>query len=500
MSVARAAGERLAALRALMRAARLAAYIVPSSDAHSSEYVAERDMRRRWLSGFTGSAGTAVVTLADARTWTDGRYFLQAERELDASAGWQLMKDRLPETPTIEAWLGSVLARGDAVGLDPYVMSYGAVKRMAGVLAKAGVALTPTPDGGNLVDAVWGAEQPAAPCARIVTHPVSRAGASVADKLGRLREALRKEACAALVVTALDEVAWLFNIRGGDVECNPVAIAYGVVTLDSATLCVDAGKLDDHVRAHLAESGVGVAPYADAAALAAAVAGRVWLDPASCNYAVYSAVLAGGAAEPAIAAAAAAAAAAGGSAPAPAAGAGADTGARVLERMSPLQLLKAIKNPVELQGACVCARVRASCGRRCQASRVRRVCPPQALAPASPPPRPLPPPPRRHARRAPARRRRAHHVPVVARGGRQAAGGPAPRPRRAAGAGADRGVRRGGARRHAPGRRRVRGPVLPHHRRLRRQRCDHPLPRRARHGGARRRRRHVLAGLGRPVP
>lgn len=325
-AVGRTAGDKLAALRALMRQAQLAAYIVPTSDAHNSEYVSERDQRRRFLSHFTGSAGTAVVTHAEAKLWTDGRYYLQATQELDAGAGWGLMKDRLPETPTIEAWLASTLARGDAVGVDPATLTFGAVKRMSGVFDKAGLVLKPT--AGSLVDAVWGGDQPAPPAGRVVAHPTSFAGASVPDKLGRVREALAREGCAALVVSALDEVAWLFNVRGSDVECNPVAVAFGLVTADGgATLCVDAAKLDADAVAHLDAAGVAVAPYDAIAGLVGGTPGKLWLDPSSCNYAVYTAALAGGA----------------------------PPEARVLERMSPIQLLKAIKNPVEVQGACVAA-------------------------------------------------------------------------------------------------------------------------------------------------
>jgi Xaa-Pro aminopeptidase len=344
-AAARSAADKLAALRALMRGARLAAYVVPTADAHNSEYVSDRDQRRTFISGFTGSAGTAVVTLEHgAHLWTDGRYYLQASTELDAGAGWQLKKDRLPETPTIEAWLAATLARGDAVGVDPFTFTYGAVKRMRPVLEAAGLALTtssPEAQGSpapNLVDAVWGADQPPAPCSRVWVHDAAHAGATVGDKLAAIRAALAKEGAQALVLAALDEVAWAFNIRGADVECNPVAIAYGLVTADGrATLCIDTGKLDDAARAHLAAAGVDVAPYDAAPALARALPGRVWLDPSTVNYALYQQVVEGDAK-----------AAGGGAGSAPPSSAAA---ARVLEKMSPVQLLKAVKNPVEAQGA-----------------------------------------------------------------------------------------------------------------------------------------------------
>lgn len=336
--VARTAAAKLSALRALMREAKLAAYVIPTSDAHNSEYVSKRDERRTFISGFTGSAGTAVVTLNEAKLWTDGRYYLQASKELDASAGWGLMKDRLPETPTIEAWLSTQagLSKGDAIGLDPFNLTFGAVKRMSAAFSKAGLTLQAVnPEGVNLVDRVWGSEQPPAPCSRLVAHPVQYSGVSVPDKLAQIREALRKEGCDALVVAALDEVAWAFNVRGSDVECNPVSIAYGIVTLTGATLCIDSAKLDADVSAHLAAAGVTIAPYEQVTSLVRSLPGKVWLDPASCNYALYQEALAGAAAD-------------GNSATASAAST--DPSTRVLEKMSPIQLMKAVKNKTEMEG------------------------------------------------------------------------------------------------------------------------------------------------------
>lgn len=228
-----------------------AAYVIPSTDAHSSEYIAPHgesgppyrtsmtssccyptastsfdrsispyraDARREFISGFSGSAGTAVVTAADAKLWTDGRYFLQATKQLDASAGWALMKAGLPETPSIEAWLASSLAAGEVVGLDPTVTTLGSVKTMRATLEKKGIRLCTTLRS-NLVDEVWGAEQPPAPSAPVMVQTLRYTGSITADKVARVQAALAKEGASALVVTALDEIAWLFNIRGGDIEC-----------------------------------------------------------------------------------------------------------------------------------------------------------------------------------------------------------------------------------------------------------------------------------------
>lgn len=265
-----------------------------------------------------------MVTLSDARLWTDGRYFLQAEAQLDRDAGWSLMRDRLPETPSVEAWLASALARGDIVGVDPLLFPIGTVRRFRSALAKAGVALA-APGHSNLVDAVWGAEQPPPPAAPLMVHPDARAGATVPDKLARIRAAMAGAGAGALVLAACDEVMWAFNVRGGDVECNPVALSYGLVTPDAATLFVDAVKVTPDVRAHLDAAGVAVAPYDSALAAVAAAPGRVWLDASAASFAVYEAAM--------------------GARPA------AEADARVLERMSPVQLLKAVKNGAELEGA-----------------------------------------------------------------------------------------------------------------------------------------------------
>ena len=263
-----AAARRLAELRRLMAQCQppLAAYIVPSSDAHASEYVAEHDKRRAFLCGFTGSAGTAVVTGTEALLWTDGRYFLAAQQQL-APGLWRLMKDRLRGTPSVEDWLAGALPRGARVGLDPRLFSVAGVRRLQARLAQAGAALDTSAARGNLVDAVWGSEagrfeggaptapQPPPPSAPAFVHPVRFAGASLEEKLARVRAALRIEGCAALVVAALDEVAWLLNLRGADVQCCPVVAAYAFVTLDGAVLCVDARKLGAETRAHLAAGG-----------------------------------------------------------------------------------------------------------------------------------------------------------------------------------------------------------------------------------------------------
>jgi Xaa-Pro aminopeptidase len=341
------AAGKLATLRGHMASAGLAAYVVPSSDAHNSEYIADRDARRAFISDFTGSAGTAVITHTDARLWTDGRYFLQANMQLDASAGWKLMRDREKETPSIEEWLAKSLAAGEVVGIDPYLFSVAAVRRMQAALDRAGIQLD-TAARANPVDTVWGSEQPAQPCTPVVLHPLKYAGVTHSQKVADVQRALEKEGAVGLVVTALDELAWLFNIRGGDVECNPVTIAYAVVTTEEAVLCIDEAKLTPQVREHLGP-GVRIAPYGAVLDVVRGLAarGRVWVDPATCNYAVYGAALAAatGTNKSGVAASTGSVTAGGSSGPA-----SAPASSAVLEKPSPLTLAKALKNSAEIDG------------------------------------------------------------------------------------------------------------------------------------------------------
>ena len=226
------------------------------------------------------------------------------------------MRDRLPETPSIEAWLSSTLSRGDVVGLDPFLFPIGTVRRFRGAFDKAGVVLAADVHD-NAVDAVWRDEQPPAPCAPLVVHPLRYAGMSVGDKLARLRTAMAAADAAALVLVACDEVMWTFNIRGGDVDCNPIALSYGVITASEAVLYIDERKVTPEAEAHLRDNNVRVAPYSSIVVDVRALPGRVWLDPANASHALLDA--------------------AGGS-------------SRVIERMSPVQLLKAVKNDAELEG------------------------------------------------------------------------------------------------------------------------------------------------------
>lgn len=201
------------------------AYIIPSCDAHQSEYIAACDNRRSFVSGFDGSSGTAVITHEDAALWTDGRYYLQAEKQLDSN--WSLMKEGLPEVPTQSEWLSKTLPQGSRVGVDPFLMSYDIWKKLSKGLASSGHTLVPVDK--NLVDLVWD-EKPPPPSSPIVPLGVRYTGEPWQEKIESVRKEMSKKNAQALVITALDETAYLFNLRGSDIEFNPVFFAYTVLT------------------------------------------------------------------------------------------------------------------------------------------------------------------------------------------------------------------------------------------------------------------------------
>lgn len=219
--------EKVRGMRVLMASHGIDAYIVPSGDAHASEYVASRDERRAWLTGFTGSAGTAVITMKEALCWTDGRYFQQAGKQL--SEPWQLMRENIDESL-------SSFCRGKRVGIDPTLATLRLVEEV-----------DPVPVERNLVDLLWSVRRPPG-----AFHPVIRVdgGEKTSDKLRRVRERMEEASLSALCVNALDQIAWLFNLRGSDIECNPVFFSYALVTMSRAYLFVgrDDVEVDDEVE------------------------------------------------------------------------------------------------------------------------------------------------------------------------------------------------------------------------------------------------------------
>ncbi len=279
--------ERLLALREAMRERGISAYIVPGTDPHGSEYIPAYWKEREWISGFTGSAGTAVVLLEDAGLWTDSRYFLQADAEL-ANSGIVLFKDGVTGTPSINQWLMDQLEAGAVVGVNPEMFSVNAYATMESMLTGAGVELTTV----DLIKQIWTENRPKLSTEPFYVLDVAYSGQAVADKLSVVRAEMAKVKADVYVLSALDEIAWLFNIRGTDVDYNPVVIAYATVTSHAATLFVDQAKLTDELRAYFAQSGVTLAHYADAIVALQTIdtSEAVLCDGARMNRALYDAI------------------------------------------------------------------------------------------------------------------------------------------------------------------------------------------------------------------
>lgn len=251
--------QRLASLREVMKREHLAAFIFPSTDAHQSEYVADHWLGRAWVSGFNGSAGTAVVTMTSAALWTDSRYFLAAEEQLHGTE-FQLMKLRIPGTPSIAEWLGKELAdvASPEVGLDGWVNSYAATSCLISDLRKAGGITVRT----NLdpLAEIW-KDRPSIPENPVEIQPLEYAGEDATSKIQRIRKALRTYHADGILVSALDDIAWTLNLRGTDVHCNPVFVSYLLIASDKVSLFVDEAKVSAEVRAYLEAHGVSLYNY-----------------------------------------------------------------------------------------------------------------------------------------------------------------------------------------------------------------------------------------------
>lgn len=256
--------QRVADLIMEMNKYSYAAYIIPSGDEHQSEYPAAADLRRQYISGFSGSAGTAIVLSNGTRAlWTDGRYFLQADDELDCN--WLMMRSGLPGVPTIVEFLRENLSNGDQVAADSSLVGYSSWIEAQEELSQDGYSISMVESAGNLVDTVWEAEgnRPSYPDDPAFEHPMEYAGKSVTTKLADIRAVLMEKDAAALFVTALDDVAWLYNIRGRDIDYNPVVRSYAMVEETKATLYIDDEKTVN-ITDHLQSANVVVKPYEDA--------------------------------------------------------------------------------------------------------------------------------------------------------------------------------------------------------------------------------------------
>ena len=270
-----------------MRRESIDAFIFPSTDPHNGEYVPEHWEGRKWITGFNGSAGTAVVTADDAALWTDSRYFIAAGQQLEGT-GIKLMKERVEGTPTITKWLGMKLATASSptVGVDGTVNSAAAVNKLITELrAEGGITVRTNFDP---LGVIWTARPPV-PQDRIVIHPMEYAGEACRDKLKRIRRSLREKHAYGMLVSALDDIAWTLNLRGTDVHCNPVFVAYLLIDSERATLFTDHAKLSAEVKAYLDGEGVATADYADVSkALARYEEYNILMDGRETCYTLYN--------------------------------------------------------------------------------------------------------------------------------------------------------------------------------------------------------------------
>ncbi|KAJ7034541.1 peptidase M24, structural domain-containing protein [Mycena alexandri] len=244
--------QRLVTLRQLLAQEQVQAFVVPSEDQHSSEYLAECDERRAFISGFNGSAGCAVITPTEAFLFTDGRYFLQAEQQLDEN--WTLMKQGLPDVPTWQEFLSKKIDPSSRIGIDSTLISAVDAEALTKALKPLGSELVSLSK--NPVDSVWAEERPPRPTSQVFSLDVKYSGESHSEKIKRLREEIVKKDGNAMVITMLDEVAWLFNLRGADIAYNPVFFAYATITADQVTLFINPKQLDDAARRSLGDDVV----------------------------------------------------------------------------------------------------------------------------------------------------------------------------------------------------------------------------------------------------
>lgn len=280
--------EKLHALRAVMKIEKIDAFIFPSTDPHNGEYVPDHWKGREWISGFNGSAGTAVVTMEAAALWTDSRYFIAAEEQLRGTE-YVLMKLKMPGTPPIADWLGKKLAveGGTVVGIDGMVNAASEVESLIADMQKRGGITVRT--NFDPLEELW-EDRPAIPENKAEVHPLEYAGETAASKLERIRKALKELHAQGMLVTALDDIAWTLNLRGSDVHCNPVAVSYLLIDSQKATLYINKVKLTEETRLYLTENGIetddygnvrkGIAEYPDYSIL---------LDDNEVNYTLFKA-------------------------------------------------------------------------------------------------------------------------------------------------------------------------------------------------------------------
>ena len=284
--------ERLEALREELRREHLSAFVFPTTDPHNSEYTADHWKGREWISGFTGSAGTAVVTLKSAALWTDSRYFIQAAEQLKGTE-FQLMKLKIEGTPTISEWIASELSTSDSqssteIGMDGMVNTVAVVEKMKEELKQRGGITVRT--NFDPLARIW-KDRPQIPQSPVEIQPMELAGEETTSKLIRIRQALRARHADGMLVTALDDIAWTLNLRGSDVHCNPVFVSYLLIASDKATLYINKVKLTAEVRDYLKSQGVETADYSEVSkGLKDYFEYNILLDPDEVCYTLYQQV------------------------------------------------------------------------------------------------------------------------------------------------------------------------------------------------------------------
>ena len=278
--------ERVHALRMTFHPNYIKAFIIPSTDPHLSEYVAPHWMSREWISGFTGSAGTAVILMDKAGLWTDSRYFLQAAKELEGS-GITLYKEMLPETPSITEFLCQHLKPGESVSIDGKMFSVQQVEQMKEELAAHQLQVDIF---GDPLKNIW-KDRPSIPDSPAFIYDIKYAGKSCEEKISAIRAELKKKGVYALFISALDEIAWTLNLRGNDVHCNPVIVSYLLITQDEVTYFISPEKVTPEVETYLKKQQIGIQKYDEVETFLNSFSGEnILIDPRKTNYAIYSAI------------------------------------------------------------------------------------------------------------------------------------------------------------------------------------------------------------------
>lgn len=305
--------ERLSALRKCMEEKNIDVYVVPTADFHQSEYVGEHFKARKFITGFSGSAGTAVITKTEARLWTDGRYFIQAAAQLEGTTV-ELMKMGEPGVPEMNAYIEEVLKEGETLGFDGRVVSVGEGEGYASIAGKKNAKVNYQVD---LIDEIW-EDRPVLSEEPAFNLDVKYAGETVASKLARIREEMKEAGTNVHVVSTLDDICWTLNIRGNDIDFFPLVLSYGIITMDSFELYIDEKKLDDKLKAKLAKDGVNLHPYNDIYEDVKKFGSDVvaMIDPGKLNYALFNNI---------------------------------PENVKTVEKRNPAILMKAIKNPVEIE-------------------------------------------------------------------------------------------------------------------------------------------------------